>query len=195
MQFRKFPNLHHLDLSGITFTNENQDFPPNLEYLRFHTGVTNWDFLMPDLNLLKNLKTLIFSDVNWLRPSSLQTILSNTSSELSILSLDSCVNMGLGLRDCTERGCFDHLTELSLSRLSKVDDDLLRTLLDRVDQMKTLHLSYTAVTGRTVKILADARASEKDGSLKIERIFLKGCESVSSDAVAYGRAKGLEVYT
>lgn len=194
MQSRKFPNLRHLDLSGIAFTNEDKDFPSNLEYLRFHTGVTNRDFLMPGLNVLKNLKTLIFNDVNWLHPSTLQTILSNTGSVLSILSLDSCVNMGLGLRDCTERGCFDHLTELSLSRLSKVDDDLLRMLLDRVDQMKTLHLSYTAVTGRTVKMLADSRASEETKSPKVERVFLKSCESVSSDAVAYGRAKGLEVY-
>ena len=194
MRFRKFPNLRHLDLGGIAFANENQDFPPNMEYLRFHTGVTNWDFLMPDLNLLKNLKTLIFNDVNWLRPLSLQNILSNTTSTLSILSLDSCVNMGLGLRDCTERGCFDHLAELSLSRLSKVDDDLLQILLVRMDQVKALHLSYTAVTGRTVKMLADARTSEENKTARVERVWLKGCESVSSDAVAYGRARGLEVF-
>lgn len=194
MQFRKFPNLRHLDLSGIAFTNEGQDFPPNMEYLRFHTGVASWDFLMPDLDLFKNLKTLIFNDVNWIRPLSLQKILSNTTSTLSILSLDSCVNMGLGLRECTERGYFDHLTELSLSRLSKVDDDLLQMLLVRMYQVKALHLSYTAVTGRTVKMLADARVSEENKAAKVGRVFLKGCESVSSDAVAYGRARGLEVF-
>lgn len=196
VQFSKLPNLRHLDLSGIAFTNEDRQFPPNLEYLRFHAGGANWNFPSPNPGpLLGNLKSLIFSDINWVCDLSLQWFLDNTTSTLNTLWLDSCLNIGRSLRDIIERGYFNNLTELSLSRLPMVDDSLVQLLLTYMSRVKVLHLSYTEITGRAIKMLADARTSGEDNTAKMERVFVKGCDDVSSDAVAYGRARGIEIFT
>ena len=63
-----------------------------------------------------------------------------------------------------------------------------------LSNLKVIHLSYTAVTGRAIKMLADARFSG-DKTTHIDRIYVRGCESVSSDAVAYGRNRGVEIFT
>lgn len=197
VQFSKLPNLRRLDLSGIAFTNEDRQYPPNLEYLRFHAGGANWNFISPNPGpLLPRLKSLVFSDINWVCDLSLLWYLDNTSSAaLDTLWLDSCLNIGSCLREIAERGYFSHLTELSVSRIPVVDDALVQVLLAYMSRVKVLHLSYTGITGRAVKMLADARVSGEDKAGKVERVFLRGCEDVSFDAVVYGRARGVEIFT
>ena len=63
-----------------------------------------------------------------------------------------------------------------------------------MSDLKVVHLSYSAVTGRAIKMLADARFSG-DKMAHIDRIYVKGCENVSSDAIVYGRASGVEIFT
>lgn len=144
--------------------------------------------------LLSNLKILLFSDVNWLITETLEWFLRNTDTSLRVLGIDSCLGVSNGVGDFIKNGHFTNLTELNLSRLPGVDDRVIDLLLANLSDLKVLHLSYTAVTGRVIKRLADARFSG-DKTTHIERIYVKGCESVSSDAVAYGRARGVEIFS
>lgn len=168
--------------------------PPNLEFLRFNAGTANFTFSNPVGPLLPNLKTLLLSDVKWVIPETLEWFLTNTETSLRVLGLDSCFRLNNGVGDLIQNERFANLTELNLSRLPGVDDRVIDLVLANMSNLKVVHLSYTSVTGRSVKLLADARFSG-DKTTQIDRIYLKGCESVSSDAVAYGRARGVEIFT
>lgn len=190
----KIPNLRSLDLSGAIFQNTDEAFPPNLKFLRFHAGTANFTFPNPTGPLLPNLKTLLFSDVKWLIPETLEWFLRNTDTSLRVLSLDSCLGVSNGVGDFIKNGHFANLVELNLSRLPGIDDRVIDLLPANMSDLKVVHLSYSAITGRAIKMLADARFSG-DKTAHIDRLYVKGCESVSSDAIAYGRASGVEIFT
>lgn len=193
LESKRFPRLHRLELSGVFLTNGDQEFPPNLEHLRFHAGVANFDFPFPSGPLLTNLKTLMFSDVNWLLPLTLKWFIDNTNGSLRVLWLDSCLKIGSELGELIQAGYFNNLTELNLSRVPKVGDNVLDLIVANMPDLKVIYLSYTAITGRAIKMLADARMSDEN-TTKVDRIYIKGCEDVSSDAVAYGKARGIEIF-
>lgn len=195
LAFDKVPHLRRLDLRGVIFSNIGQEVPPNLEFLRFHTGIANLNFPSPPGPLFQNLKTLIFSDVTWLIDMSLRWFLDNTSFALRVLWLDSCLGIANPLGDLIKSGYFNNLTELNVSRIRKVDDTVAKLILENMLELKVLYLSFTAVTGRTVKMFADALASEDTTTTKIERLHLSGCEAVSSGAVTYGRERGIDIFT
>lgn len=195
MAFDKVPRLRRLDLSGVIFSNVDQNVPPNLEFLRFHAGIANLNFPSPPGPLFQNLKTLIFSDVTWLIDMSLRWFLDNTSSALRILWVDSCLGIANSLGDLIKNGYLNNLTELNISRIRKIDDNTAKLILGNMLELNVFYLSFTAVTGRTVKLFADALASEDTTTAKVERLHLRGCEAVSSDAVAYGRQRGIDIFT
>ncbi|KAJ5730964.1 uncharacterized protein N7483_005472 [Penicillium malachiteum] len=87
------------------------------------------------------------------------------------------------------------LEELGITHWRDLDDTYASALRQSFTHLKILDLSSTGITGCTIRELADSRASESDQGAKIDRLVVRGCEGVSSDAVAYGRAKGLDVVT
>ena len=76
-----------------------------------------------------------------------------------------------------------------------VDDVGARRIFTLLLDLKVLNLSYTQITGVTIRLFADARTSESAEGARLDRLVVRGCEGVSSDAVAYGRERGLEVIT
>ena len=83
----------------------------------------------------------------------------------------------------------NHLQELHQLNLSKLDisDETAELIAERSPRLKILDLSYTAISGVGVKALV-----LKDGD-KLEKLNLQHCISVSSDAVDYARANGVDV--
>lgn len=191
---KDFPRLRRLDVSGHSFSNTDGYFPPDLEYLRIHACVADIDVESFPGPHLANLKTLVLSDVNWLRARNLKQLISNTDGSLRALWLDSCMWVGNELNEVIQ-GYFGNITELSLSRVPKVEDALVGYIVAFMPDLKVLHLSYTDISGRAIKMLADARVTGDEKRTRVDRLYVKGCEGVSSDAVAYGRARGIEVFT
>lgn len=191
---KDFPRLRRLDVSGHSFSNADGYFPPDLEYLRIHACVADIDVESFPGPHLANLKTLVLSDVNWLHARNLKQLVSNTDGSLRVLWLDSCMWVANELSEVMQ-GYFGDITELSLSRVPKVGDALVGCIVTFMPDLKILHLSYTDVSGRAIKMLADARMTGDEKKTRIDRLYVKGCEGVSSDAVAYGRTRGIEIFT
>jgi len=191
---KDFPRLRRLDISGHSFSNADGHFPSDLEYLRIHACVADIDVDSFPGPHLANLKTLVLSDVNWLHARNLKQLISNTDGSLRALWLDSCMWVGNELNEIMQ-DYFDNITELSLSRVPKVGDTLVDHVVTFMPDLKVLYLSYTDISGRAIKMLADARMTGDEKRTRIDRLYVKGCEGVSSDAVAYGRARGIEIFT
>ncbi|KAJ5580189.1 uncharacterized protein N7459_006174 [Penicillium hispanicum] len=195
------PPLRRLDLCGISpSANFLQVLPTSLEYLRLQAGPSRPPEMM-DLpeNILPNLHTLIFNDSGWVTNDTLTAFLLAFKPPLRTLHLDQCFNISgltlLSILESQEAGFAElhKLTELSLSHMGDVTDNYARYLYKVLLELKVLNLSYTGITGVTIRMFADARAVDSRDGARLDRLFVRGCENVSSDAVAYGREKGLEV--
>lgn len=147
---------------------------------------------------LPNLNTVIFNDSEWVTVQTLMIFLVQSPAPIRTIVIDQCPNVSASvlLVVLQARSRFPQsaaLTELSISHLRDLDDAFVTELYTWLPQLKILNLSYTRITGCTIRMLADRRVS---GDLhKLDRLFVRGCEDLSSDAVAYGREKGLEVVT
>lgn len=89
----------------------------------------------------------------------------------------------------------EKMTELSVTHMRGVDDVGSRRIFTLLLDLKVLNLSYTQITGVTIRLFADARTSDSREGAKLDRLIVRGCEGVSSDAIAYGRERGLDVIT
>lgn len=170
------------------------ELPPSLEYLRI-CGVTSDQ--APAFSLtntrLPQLTTLVINDVRWVTLETLRLLLGTGAVPLRVLHLDSCFGVtGPELVEFSKSSLLDSLTELNVELQSNVNDRIMDALTSRMSDLKNLNVSATDVTGITIKKLADARASN---SIKVSRIYVRNCAEVSSDAVAYGRTRGIEVIT
>ena len=136
----------------------------------------------------------MLSETRWLTIDTLRSLVGEMGAPLQVLNLDSCFMVpGRSLLQLRGVGNFDALTDLNIASLTGVDDSFVAALTDGMTELKTLNLSCTRVTGCTIKLFADHR--ERGEKPSIERLYAKYCEDVSSDAVAYGRARGIEVFT
>lgn len=188
--------LRRLNLSGVRFDG-NFGLPSSIEsiLIRRGTGVGEFPFSIDRPIELPNLKTLVLSDIPWVTIGTLQVFFVELEAPIRILHIDSCFNIrGTQLEMLTGSSNFNALVELNVSHISALDDRLIARLTSKMSGLKVLNLSYTAITGCTVKMLADARSSEENIA-KVDRIFAKGCEELSSDAVSYARAKGIDIFT
>ncbi|KAL2003061.1 hypothetical protein VTN02DRAFT_5139 [Thermoascus thermophilus] len=210
-----YSKLRRLDLSGLRIRSRSFGLPPSLEYLRLHHCTTDapatWS--NGDRSEAPNLTTLILSDNDWvtmstlLEPHGFPILL----PPLRVLHLDSCP--GIKGDDLTGRitdPTFTQLTELNVSSMPGFKDTHVDLLLAHTPDLKILNVSYTAITGCSIKALADARVrqqeadSRTDGDAstvpserrpKLERLYVRGCEEVSDDAIVYGRERGIEIIT
>ncbi|KAJ5935742.1 hypothetical protein N7466_005289 [Penicillium verhagenii] len=190
------PPLRHLELRGIfPDTLLFAYLPTSLESLTISGGVARPNIVTPVPKTFSNLHTLICSDTGWLSALNLRTMLFELQLPVRKLCLDRC--FGLAWLDFTEivaeranNTALVNLQEFSLTHTQSLDDTYANVLVHAFPNLTLLDLSYTSITGCTIRMIAESRVS---GSVKIDCLILRGCEGISSDAVLYGREQGLDV--
>lgn len=149
----------------------------------------------------ERLHTLILKDAGWVNVSTATFIICDTQAPLRVLHIDECFNLTdnsllVLLRYATEQNPeIFNLTDLSLVQMPGLNDTLMKQVCVQFPNLKVLNLSKTEITGCTIRDLADARISDSSDLPSLDRLFVRGCERLSSDAVTYGRERGLEVIT
>ena len=197
----RLPPLRRLDLRGVTpDTLFCDELPTSIEYLRLQGGPARHTAIDPPEKTLPNLHTLIFSDTGWVTDEILTLFLLDFQPPIRVLHLDQCFNVSwynflLIMENEARNPELVKLTELSIAHMREANDNNARVLHKTFLDLKVLDMSYTGITGCTIRMFADARASGSAGVSRLDRLLVRGCEGVSSDAVAYGREKGLEIVT
>ncbi|KAJ5698180.1 hypothetical protein N7462_000185 [Penicillium macrosclerotiorum] len=200
---RNLPPLRRLELRGKTI---ESDFctvlPRTIEYLHLQGGTARRPlYLDPPDGAFSKLHTLIFRDTGFITGATLSAFLIDAQPPLRTLHLDECFSLnihdllGLVLSQDTPNSELEKIQDLSLSHAGGVDDTVVRRIYETFRELKVLNLSYTRISGVTIRLLADARASDSPERAQLDRLIVRGCEGLSSDAVAYGRERGLEVIT
>lgn len=92
-----------------------------------------------------------------------------------------------------ERNWLQEVTDLNISCMDGFEDNIADDILQLLPKLKVLDVSRSRITGCFIKALADARTSRDGTTASVDRLIIKDCEAISSDAVAYGRAKGMEI--
>ncbi|RMJ27336.1 hypothetical protein PHISP_01783 [Aspergillus sp. HF37] len=190
------PRLRRLDISGVVL--KDADLPPSLEYLRIHeSSFVGGPFLDEDAIYLPRLASLVLSDARFITFETLELLLGTNEVPLRVLHVDCCfgLNGPALVRFNARTSKLDSLEEFNVSNVLQINDRVVGAFTSRMTELKTLNVSYTMVTGCTIKNLADSRSSPDPNVIKVARIYAKGCEELSSDAVAYGRARGIEILT
>ncbi|KAI9368288.1 hypothetical protein BJX61DRAFT_231355 [Aspergillus egyptiacus] len=191
-----FSRLQKLDLSGL-FIGGDFGLPPTLNFLRIRGGAALEAIPFTSTEdqplYLPNLNTLILSDVPWATLLTLDAFLVKARSPLSILHVDSCFRLAstalVHYISCHATG----LHTLNIAHILGVNDSVISTLIGKLRSLKVLNLSYTDITGITIKRLVDPATADERAS--VECVYIKGCEGISSDAIEYGRSKGLVIVT
>jgi len=200
------PSLRRLDLSGMCLT-ANMDFPLNLEYLRFHSCSIRPSFSEELPLKLPNLHSIVYEDSVSVALYSLRILLDASEGALRCFHVDSGSGdfTDIVVETLTETPAFNGLRELTLANMYGLADYHVCTLLNNLPELKVLRIPYTGITGCTIKAIAEARLAsfkEADGGdpdsfqkrmPNIEQVDIRGCEDLSSDAVDYGRARGIEI--
>ncbi|KAB8227434.1 Leucine Rich Repeat domain protein [Aspergillus alliaceus] len=185
--------LRRLDLSGIYISDEFA-LPPSLEYLRICGGAATDEFPFSNQRPVEfhKLSTIMFVDVPWVSNNTMLIFLLEAKAPLKVLHVESCFRIrGTAFWDSLCEHA-NELTELNVSSVLGINDTFSSRIIEEMSALKVINVSYTDITGISIKKFADARAS-KANVMKVERIYAKGCEHVSSDAVAYGRTSGIEI--
>ncbi|KAL2824781.1 hypothetical protein BDW59DRAFT_147079 [Aspergillus cavernicola] len=192
-----FPHLQKLDMSGL-YIGGDFGLPPSLQFLRIRGGAAiealPFASATEDQPLhLPNLTTLIFSDVPWATYDTLYSFLVDAKAPVSVLHVDSCLRV---MAEMLIRILCEHdsrISTLNVAHIMGIDDMALPRLFGGVRTLKVLNLSYTDITGVTIKTLVDSRIA--DDKANVECVYVKGCEGISSDAIEYGRSRGLVIVT
>lgn len=193
--------LRRLDLSGM-YVGAEFGLPSSLEYLRIRGGTglvggslvqREFPFVYKEPFELPNLHTLILTDVPWATGYTVRHFCTIAQAPLKVLHLDSCFRItGAQIAELVRMDSLSDLQELNISHIAGTDDKSAAVIIGALPSLKVVHLSYTRISGCTIKAFADARSSD-DSVAKVDRIYAKFCDEVSSDAVAYGRSRGVEI--
>ncbi|KAJ5225063.1 hypothetical protein N7468_006288 [Penicillium chermesinum] len=142
------------------------------------------------------LHSLVINDAGWFTVGTLVHFLSTFKPTLRTLSLDACPRFkptDFHWDDFAGTPELQYLTDLSLASFRDIEDKYATKLFEFFSDLKSLNLSSTEITGLTIRKFADARNSDSHAVPKLDRLIVKNCERISSDAVLYGREKGLDV--
>lgn len=196
----QFPPLRRLELNGLTIgSNFCSILPTTIQYLSLKGGSSRSTADFFDTQRLEKLSTLMLKDAGWVNVNTATFMICGTQAPLRVLHIDECFNLSDGCFMEVLRYASEHnpeifnLTELSLVQMQGFDDAFMKRVCVQFPKLKVLNLSKTRITGCTIRDLADARSNESSELPSLDRLFVRGCESVSSDAIAYGRERGLEV--
>ncbi|KAL6235715.1 hypothetical protein BDW75DRAFT_208830 [Aspergillus navahoensis] len=199
-----FPHLKKLDISGL-YIGGDFGLPSSLEFLRICGGAAiealpfataseskETGQLQTQPLDLPNLTTLIFSDVPWVTHLTLHAFVAEAKVPLDVLHVDSCFRItAASLFPILRAG--SQLHTLNVAHIMGIEDSTVAVLVEGLRTLKVLNLSYTEITGVTIKALVDTQMADDKAS--VECVYVKGCERISSDAIEYGRSKGLAVVT
>ncbi|KAJ5979908.1 hypothetical protein N7481_007206 [Penicillium waksmanii] len=198
----QFPPLKRLELNGLTIgSNFCSILPTSIEYLSLKGGSSRSTANFFDTQKLEKLSTLMLKDAGWVNVTTATFMICGTQAPLRVLHIDECFNLSDGCFMEVLRYASEHnpevfnLTELSLVQMQGFDDSFMNRVCVQFPKLKVLNLSKTRITGCTIRDLADARSNESSELPSLDRLCVRGCESVSSDAVTYGRERGLDVIT
>ncbi|KAL4917105.1 hypothetical protein BDW62DRAFT_218332 [Aspergillus aurantiobrunneus] len=197
------PHLQKLDLSGL-YIGGDFGLPSTLQFLRirggaaiealpFATKATEEQSGQPQPFSLPSLTTLILSDVPWVTYLTLLAFVADAGAPLGVLHVDSCFRVTAAALVPILREHGSQLNTLNVAHIMGIQDSTVAALVEGVRTLKVLNLSYTDITGVTVKTLADTKVAGDKSS--VECIYVKGCEGISSDAIEYGRSKGIVIVT
>ncbi|KAJ5632150.1 hypothetical protein N7490_008489 [Penicillium lividum] len=192
------PPLRHLELRGISPNISFLAFlPTSIESLTIAGGPSRPSIIRSVSKKFSNLHTLVFSDTGWLNGLNFQILVFELQLPIRKLYMDRCFNLTLTslvhLVDARQNANLAGLEELGITHVQAVDDGYAILLLKSFHNLNLLDLSHTGITGCTIRRIADFRGSDSSEGPKIDRLIVRGCEGVSSDAVVYGREKGLDV--
>lgn len=190
------PPLRRLDLNGLTVGPQfYKQLPASLEFLRISGGSPARIDVGEEYTKLPHLHTLIFNDTPWVTPDTLPLFLVHSQAPIRTLHLNECFNLHEFTTMIVMVDYTRDLKDLSITGLPGAKDDSAQVLYQNLLDLKVLNLSQTQISGCTIRMFADALASQEPGVARLDRLVVKGCSDVSSDAVAYGQAKGLEMIT
>ncbi|RAK99362.1 Leucine Rich Repeat domain protein [Aspergillus ibericus CBS 121593] len=191
----QFPRLRRLDLKGVYIGLFS--LPSSLEHLSIHAGAapTGNEFPFPEDQPLHlpNLHTLMFRDLLWVSYHTLHTILVDAKAPLRTLMLDRCPALTPDKLKLVLNENSVNLTELGVPQLPSLNDMTVQPLVEGMSTLTALDVSGTDVTGRLLKMLADARSSDSDLP-RIEHLYVRNCENVPLEAITYARSHGLKVF-
>ncbi|KAJ5782112.1 Tetratricopeptide-like helical [Penicillium paradoxum] len=204
---QSLPQIRQLELRGAVIQPDFYSIlPASLQELRLDSGSIeradngSAQILIPAENELPNLRTLTFNDAPWVNPYTLSLFLFHGKAPLRTLCVNDCLNLiGPDLVDLLSdpdgaNPELENITEIGASGMPAMDDICVEALCIRLPNLKALDLSQTRITGCTVRMLADSH--EEDSSVpKLETLTIKRCDSISRDAIDYGRTKGLRIIT
>ncbi|PWY94026.1 F-box domain protein [Aspergillus sclerotioniger CBS 115572] len=190
----QFPRLRRLDLKGVYIGLFS--LPPSLEHLSIHAGAAptgnEFPFHGEYPPHLPNLHTLRFRDLLWVTFYTLHSIIVDAKAPLRSLMLDRCpALMPEKLHFVLVENSIN-LTELGVSQLPGLNDTTVKSFVESMSNLTALDISGTDVTGRSLKMLADARSSDSDLP-QIEHLYVRNCDNVPLEAITYARSHGLKV--
>lgn len=184
------PQLQRLDITN----NQNIIFPrlpPSLLTLDLSNCIPSP--LLDDLGLanvmdssLPEMKSLSLSSYHSMEPNRLLALLSLGKGKLELLNLKNCNLQAQDISSLIQDGFLKNVIQLNLAGLP-VNDACAELLATNLPYLKFLDLSSTRVTGVGVKALV------LRPSIKLERLDLMQCSSVSVDAVEFARSHGIHI--
>ncbi|KAK2836840.1 hypothetical protein FQN49_006670 [Arthroderma sp. PD_2] len=182
-------SLENLQMSLISHTDRMLLFDTDTD-TDTNTNTGNYNLLEG----LSNLKALRFYNTDYhISYKMLNKYFSNTepSPTLTTLILSRCPLVDANnLVDLMKKGYLRFITDLDVGFMAGVGDSTVEVMVDTMPNLKKLNLSYTTVTGYSIKLFADATKT------KLETVELSGTlKPISRDAVEYGRSKGINVGT
>ncbi|RAL12995.1 Leucine Rich Repeat domain protein [Aspergillus homomorphus CBS 101889] len=191
----QFPRLRKLELKGVFIG--GFALPSTLEHLSIQAGSCpgEQEFPFPFRRSphLRHLHTLLLRDLSWVTRTTLHTFIVTTEAPLRKLIVASCPRLDYAqLEHLLTEHPID-LTELGICALRGVTDMSVRALVQHLPNLYALDVSVTDVTGRLVKMFADARPA--DNLPRLKYLNVAHCEHVLYEAVAYGRSHNINVVT
>ena len=194
MEWYTFPNLRRLDISRFA-VGRRFSLPPSLVELRFRQCIINEDCDLVRLDapnlVLPELRYLILSDT----PVELWTVRKfiGATPRLDILHIDDCLDTVFYRKThWLNFGSYRNLVELDISGTECVTDAYVRRLVIGLTRLKILDLSFTRISPKTMKMLADHRGM-CDNYPSLDRLHVRGCRHVSFYWCEYAQSKGIEV--
>jgi F-box/TPR repeat protein Pof3 len=158
-----YPRLRRLNLSGVELFGEIQ-FSPNLEHLSIHACQWGAALALPFQPHLPNLTTLVLDDIPWMTSSHLAAFLNTEEPTLKLLEVRACFKVsGLDIAiAASETSALQKVQALTLEGMYDLDDKAVSQILEATPCLHTLNIPHTAVTGMTIKTIADMRIAEKE---------------------------------
>ncbi|PWY79233.1 F-box domain protein [Aspergillus heteromorphus CBS 117.55] len=190
----QLPRLRKLDLRGVYVGMFG--LPSSLEHLSIHAGAapTGDSFPFPEKEPLHlpNLHTLMFRDLLWVTYRTIHILLQNAKAPLQNLVVDRCPQLKYEPLKAVFTENATNLKEFGVPQVPGMNDATVKGLVETMSNLTDLDVSGTEVTGRLLKMFADARSSES-ALPRVERIYVRKCDNILLDAITYARSQGIHV--